>query len=414
MWRPSARYARRFLLDRQDRPQVDEINGVPPAIAIDQTNPVRTSRSTVGTMTELNDHLKLIFARLSHLHCHGCGREVKRDTTQGVVEELTAKAQSANDPRLVITFPLRIPEKFSDAEIEQLLAAQGYTRIQAREPGLLYVVQDRLRIGNTERTRLSDAVESALARGHGQLAVYALKDEGDADIWRFSTELHCPDCNIDYHDLPPAAFSFNSPLGACETCRGFGRVIGVDYGLVIPDERKTLKEGAIKPFQTESFKECQDDLLKYAKRDNIPLDTPWRDLNDEQRGWVINGSPQFIDWDATEKHWYGVQRFFDWLESRAYKMHVRVLLSRYRAYTPCTVCGGARLKPDALDFRRAARRYAGCANSPTPPNAFCQLMYVTSAKPGKPARSVHSRHHAVAGETATRLFRTGYPARPAG
>lgn len=382
-------YARQFL-DRQDRPQVDEISGVPPAIAIDQTNPVRTSRSTVGTMTELNDHLKLIFARLSHLHCHGCGREVKHDSPQGVTDELIQRAVDANDPRLVVTFPLNIPERYSDAEIEQLLAAQGYTRIQAREPGLLYVVQDRLRIGNADRARLSDAVESALARGHGQLTVFALNDAGDtADIWRFSTSLHCPDCNIDYRELPPAAFSFNSPLGACETCRGFGRVIGVDYGLVIPDERKSLNEGAIKPFQTESFNECQRDLVRYAKQDNIPLDTPWRELTDKDRDWVINGSPRFIDWDAPEKHWYGIKRFFDWLESRAYKMHVRVLLSRYRAYTPCTVCGGARLKPDALDFRLGSKTDADAVLTPEKRFLPTHVRYNRATLETLPGLSIH-------------------------
>ena len=146
----------------------------------------------------------------------------------------------------------------------------------------------------------------------------------------------------------PSLFSFNSPVGACETCRGFGRIIGIDYGLVIPDESKTLAGGAIKPWQTKSNKECQDDLAKFAKKRDIPLDTPWYALTDAQKKWVIDGEGK---WE--KKVWYGARRFFEWLETKAYKMHVRVLLSRYRAYTPCTTCHGSRLKPDALLWRVA-------------------------------------------------------------
>ena len=144
----------------------------------------------------------------------------------------------------------------------------------------------------------------------------------------------------------PSLFSFNSPVGACETCRGFGRIIGIDYGLVVPDETKTLAGGAVKPWQTKSYKECQDDLVKFAKKRDIPLDTPWYALTDAQRKWVLDGEGK---WE--KKVWYGAKRFFEWLETKAYKMHVRVLLSRYRAYTPCTTCNGSRLKPDALLWR---------------------------------------------------------------
>jgi excinuclease ABC subunit A len=148
-------------------------------------------------------------------------------------------------------------------------------------------------------------------------------------------------------------FSFNSPVGACESCRGFGRTIGIDYGLVIPDESKSLRGGAIKPWQTKSYKECQDDLLKYAKKRGIPVDTPWRELGAERRKWVIEGEG---DWNKGV--WYGAKRFFAWLETKSYKMHVRVLLSRYRSYTPCETCGGARLKTDALLWRLGDRELA--------------------------------------------------------
>ena len=175
---------------------------------------------------------------------------------------------------------------------------------------------------------------------------------GEGEVWRYSTDLHCPDCDIHYSDPTPSRFSFNSPIGACDTCRGFGRVIGVDFGLVIPDESKSLAGGAVKPFRTKSFEECQDDIEKFAKKRGIPLDIAFRDLKDADKQWVLNGDEDWVSWRKTGKtHWYGIQVFFDWLESKAYKMHIRVLLSRYRAYTPCATCGGARLKAESLLWR---------------------------------------------------------------
>ena len=334
-------YARQFL-DRMDKPLVDRIDGIPPAIAIDQTNPVRTSRSTVGTMTELNDHLKLLFARAGVLHCQGCGRPVRRDTTASIRESLNTLTQGSGDPPLLLTFPVPIPKNFTEAEIMGLLAGQGYTRIHEKRGGTLQVIQDRFRWSSVDPARAGDAIEAALKVGQGRLDVYPR----DAAPWRFSTGLHCPDCDISYKDPSPSTFSFNSPIGACETCRGFGRSIGVDYGLVIPDTALSLRQGAIKPWQTESYKECQADLLKYARKRAIPTDTPWRDLTDAERAWVIEGEGEW-----TKNVWYGVRRFFAWLETKAYKMHIRVLLSRYRSYTECGACNGARLKPDALLWR---------------------------------------------------------------
>jgi excinuclease ABC subunit A len=337
-------YARQFL-DRMDKPQVDRIEGIPPAIAIDQTNPVRTSRSTVGTMTELNDHLKLLFARAAVLHCRGCGRPVRRDSPASIQEQLHSLAGAHGDPPLLLTFPVPIPKNFKEAEIKELLAAQGYTRIHEKRGDTLQVIQDRFRGSSVEPARVGDAIEGALKIGQGRLDVYAVGD-AQAAPWRFSTGLHCPDCDITYKDPSPSTFSFNSPIGACDTCRGFGRSIGVDYNLVIPDTGLSLRQGAIKPWQTESYKECQDDLVKFARKRGIPLDTPWRDLTDAQRSWVIEGEGEW-----TKKVWYGVRRFFAWLETRAYKMHIRVLLSRYRSYTECGACHGARLKPEALLWR---------------------------------------------------------------
>ncbi len=353
-------YARQFL-DRMDRPQVDRIEGVPPAIAIDQTNPVRTSRSTVGTMTELADHFKLLYARAAHLHCRCCGKPVRRDDPESIVAALAAHC-AADDPRLVVTFPVPVPAGFSDEQIAALLNQQGYTRVHGRETTaageVLHVVQDRFRFGTAEPARVAEAVEVALANGKGRLAVRALvaQPEGDPKrdetVWRFSRDLHCADCDIHYSDPTPGLFSFNSPIGACDTCRGFGRVIGVDFALVIPDESKTLAEGAVKPWQTESFRECQDDLAKMAKKAGVAMDIPFRDLPPEHRHWVLEGDDKWKNWDSSwPRYWYGVRHFFDWLESKAYKMHIRVLLSRYRSYTVCPACKGARLKPEALLWR---------------------------------------------------------------
>ena len=345
-------YARQFL-DRMDKPQVDAIEGIPPAIAIDQTNPVRTSRSTVGTMTELNDHLKLLFARAARLFCRGCGQPVRRDTPASVYEELAARAKAAGDPRLVITFPVAVPKNFKEDEVHALLKAQGYDRIHARNANVLEVVQDRPRLSSADKTRVIEGIESALKLGQGKVNVYPLDADGKAGPpWRFSSDLHCAECDIHYSEPLPSLFSFNSPLGACETCRGFGRVIGIDYGLIVPDETKTLREGAIRPWQSPSFHDCQDDIEKYAKKRSVPLDVPFRDLSAKQRAWVLEGEPEWVSWRKSwPGTWYGVARFFRWLETKAYKMHVRVLLSRYRAYTPCSACDGARLKLDALLWR---------------------------------------------------------------
>jgi excinuclease ABC subunit A len=345
-------YARQFL-DRMDKPQVDRIDGCLPAIAIDQTNPVRTSRSTVGTMTELNDHIKLLFARAAQLYCRGCGQLVRRDTPDTIFDELARRASEAGDPRLVIAFPVEVPKNFGEAEILQLLERQGYTRIHSKRGATLEVVQDRIRMSTAERARVIEALEAALKIGGGRVNVHVASEETtDAAPWRFSSDLHCPDCDIHYAEPTPSLFSFNSPIGACETCRGFGRVIGVDYGLVIPDESKTLRGGAIKPWQTESYRECQDDMEKCARKDGIELDVPWRELPERARRWVLDGDDGWVSWRKSwPGKWYGVKRFFAWLETKSYKMHIRVLLSRYRAYTPCETCDGARLKPDALLWR---------------------------------------------------------------
>jgi excinuclease ABC subunit A len=359
-------YARQFL-DRMDKPQVDAIEGVPPAIAIDQSNQVRTSRSTVGTMTELADYLKLLYARASTLYCKGCGAQVVRETPQTILAALARRCPQHDDPRLAIVAPIVIPENFTAAEMRGHLERQGFTRI-VEQAQRLAVVVDRFRLGNAETARVSEALESALRLGNGHLEVHLggeVTTEADA-IWRFSADLHCAECDIHYAEPGSAHFSFNSPVGACETCKGFGRVIGIDPGLIVPDEAKTLAQGAVKPWQSESYKVAQDELMMMARRRGIATDIPWRDLPPEHRRWVMEGEPEFKTWERSwPKYWYGVRRFFDWLESKAYKMHIRVLLSRYRAYSDCPTCKGARLKTDSLLWRIGSLEMARAALGPS-------------------------------------------------
>ena len=364
-------YARQFL-DRMDKPAVDKVEGVPPAIAIDQTNPVRSSRSTVGTMTELNDHLKLLFARAAQLFDRETALPVRRDSPDSIYAELVSRAAAAGDPRVVLTFPVELPANTSAEEVTQWLSASGFTRVQAeREVAtptgprkVLDVVADRFRMAGAERARAVEAIEVALKRGSGRLTVYALSAEEGAEpeVWKFSTGLHCPESDIRYTDPIPSMFSFNSAVGACETCRGFGRVIGVDLGLVIPNDKLTLRAGAIKTIQTPAWKEAQDDLMRHAEAAGIPRDTPWAKLTPEQKEWVIEGSPNYKGkWN---QQWYGIRRFFAYLESKAYKMHIRVLLSKYRSYTPCPTCAGARLKLESLLWRIGSQQDADAVLDP--------------------------------------------------
>ncbi|MBV7431570.1 MULTISPECIES: excinuclease ABC subunit UvrA [unclassified Acidovorax] len=363
-------YARQFL-DRMDKPAVDKVEGVPPAIAIDQTNPVRSSRSTVGTMTELNDHLKLLFARAGQLFDKQTAQPVRHDSPETIYAELQRRGAEAGDPRIVLTFPVELPGGTSAEQVEQWLSASGFTKVQAeREVAtptgprkVLDVVADRFRLGHAEKARVVEAIEVALKRGTGRLNVYRLVDEGEPELWRFSTGLHCPDSDLRYSDPIPSMFSFNSAVGACESCRGFGRVIGVDYGLVIPNDRLTLRAGAIKTIQTPAWKEAQDDLMRHAEAAGIPRDTPWYKLTDDQKKWVIGGTPGYKD-GQWSKQWYGIKRFFEYLESKAYKMHIRVLLSKYRSYTPCPTCAGARLKTESLLWRVGSKDDADAAVDP--------------------------------------------------
>ncbi|MGU3625184.1 excinuclease ABC subunit UvrA [Comamonas sp. C24C] len=383
-------YARQFL-DRMDKPAVDKVEGVPPAIAIDQTNPVRNSRSTVGTMTEINDHLKLLFARAAQLFDSRTALPVRHDTADSIYAELAQRCEAAGDPRIAITFPVELPANTSAEEVEQWLSASGFTKVQAEreverahaasdeaakgkkkaKPApekikVLDVIADRFRLGKAERSRAMEAIEVGLKRGSGRLTVYVLPESAaeaaEPELWKFSLGLHCPESNLTYQEPIPSLFSFNSAVGACDACRGFGRVIGVDWGLVIPNEKLTLRTGVIKPIQTPAWKEIQDDLMRHSEAEGIPRDTAWSKLTQAQKDWVIEGSPNWNGkWSQT---WYGIRRFFEYLESKAYKMHIRVLLSKYRSYTECPSCGGARLKTESLLWRIGSKQAADAVLPP--------------------------------------------------
>lgn len=361
-------YARQFL-DRMDKPQVDSIEGIPPAIAIEQRNAVRTTRSTVGTMTEICDYMKMLWPHVARLLCRQCGRPVQKDSPQAIWDALaTAPASTGTD--CLVTFDLPLTEKLSLEESLALVARQGYQRLlldgkivrleeitadlprQARRLTTLTILQDRLTAAPGNRARFVEACEQAYHFGKGKLALHTF-DAASQTIGqtrRFSNRLHCAECDLEYREPSPALFSFNHPVGACPACRGFGRVISIDYSLALPDPSRTLAEGVVKPWLTGMGTDCQRDLLRMCRHFEIPTDVPFEKLPKKWQDFVINGEP---DYGKDEEHewpraWYGIKGYFRWLESRAYKMHVRVLLSRYRAYTPCPDCQGRRFQPESL------------------------------------------------------------------
>jgi len=356
-------YARQFF-DRMDKPQVDSIEGIPPAIAIEQRNAVRSTRSTVGTMTEICDHMKVLWPHLAQLHCRGCGKPVRKDSPQGIWREVNNESGVAVNERL-ITFDLPLSEKLSLAESLDLISKQGYQRLllnglivrleEARSllptpHSRLTVIQDRLKLTPSNRARFVEACEQAYHFGKGKLTMWELHPPTSIVHPRpFSNRLHCAKCDIEYRDPLPALFSFNHPVGACPHCKGFGRIITIDYDLAIPDRSLTLVQGAVKPWRTGTGAESQADMTKFCKRRGVPMDVPFAELSHAHQRWVIDGDE---DYGIDDEHrwprlWYGVKGYFRWLETKSYKMHVRVLLSRYRAYTKCPECDGQRLNKDA-------------------------------------------------------------------
>jgi len=337
---------------------VDSISHLPPAIAIEQRNRVTNARSTVGTATEILDHLRLLFAKVGETRCPACDRPAQPGTVESVTERLLARFAGR---RVQVAAPLAVGHEKGGALRERLVRA-GWLRfladdgrvvdvseLSARElaglakGGSALLLVDRLALpaagkGEAERTRLAEAVASAFERGEGRLV--AVTPEGERAAYQRG--LACDGCGRTFPTPAPALFSFHSPLGACPACQGFGRIPAVDWERVIPDPTLTLAQIPIAPFATEGGKACQRDLLRAARRLGIATDVPWERLPEKQREIVREG-------DGGD--WYGVRGFFEWLEGRRYKVQARVLLARYRRYDPCDACGGTRLVPEALCVR---------------------------------------------------------------
>ena len=374
-------YMRQFL-DRMDKPRVDDIRGIPPAIAIEQSNPVKTSRSTVGTMTEINDYLKLLWPRIAHAFCPSCGREIRPETAQSIAEQVLRDCFGKN---ILITFWVAVPSRTEPRDFFDFLQQQGYLRVwidnkvvrvddpnpkTKRLGARVQVVQDRIAITEENRTRLVEAIETALRFGKGQVNVIPVEagdvacDLEDRDRQRhhysspFSTGWHCAWCDLDIRPPTVGLFSFNNPLGACPDCRGFGRTIAIDLNKAIPDRSLSIKQGVVRVFRGAEFGESQKDLLRACAREDIDINVPFEELPKADQDFVIEGerrSGEYTDEDYEHDRWYGVRGFFRWLESKTYKMHVRVLLSRYRAYVTCPKCNGGRYQPEALNYKIGAR-----------------------------------------------------------
>jgi excinuclease ABC subunit A len=389
-------YMRQFL-DRMDKPRVDDIRGIPPAIAIEQSNPVKSSRSTVGTMTEINDYLKLLWPRVARGFCPSCSREIRPETTKSIADQVL---YSCAEKIVLVTFWVAVPPKTEPREFFGFLQQQGYLRIWIdneivrvdAEPKIkrigarVQVIQDRIAISKENRARLVEAIETALRFGKGKLNVVSISEKENAqrptsNVQRsttthlsprtnhefpFSTGWHCAHCDLDIRPPTAGLFSFNNPLGACPECRGFGRTIAIDLNKAIPDRSLSIKQGVVRVFRGAEFGESQKDLLRACAREEIDINIPFEELPKADQNFVIEGEKRlgdYTDEDYEDDRWYGVRGFFRWLESKTYKMHVRVLLSRYRAYTTCPSCNGGRYQPETLNYKIQSGATVPVANS---------------------------------------------------
>ncbi|MGQ9559395.1 MAG: excinuclease ABC subunit UvrA [Candidatus Oleimicrobiaceae bacterium] len=342
-------YARQFL-ERMDRPDVDEIRGIPPAVAIEQKNPTRTSRSTVATATEIHDYLRLLFARIGRTFCPQCGQEVRCDRVETVVDELLGLPAGT---MLYVAFPCS--QELDCEQNLEILANKGFRRLlvdghvvpleQApRSANGLTVLVDRVTIRQGARERLADSIGLAFTEGGGRAEVHLPSGE----VRQYSQLYTCARCGLDFVEPQPRLFSFNNPYGACKTCKGFGDIITIDEDLVVPDKTKSLAEGAIAPWNTPTHRELLLELLRVAPRHGIDVTAPYERLSAEQRRLIWEGIDGYP----------GINGFFSWLDGRRYKIGVRVFLSRYRGYVQCPDCRGSRLRPEALYVRVAGQTIA--------------------------------------------------------
>ena len=345
-------YARMFL-DKVNRPDVDRLINVRPAIAIEQKNPIRTARSTVGTTTEIADLLRLLFAKVGHPICPDCAIEARSFHPGSVVEDLLTHCLEA---RAMILFPVTAPAPKQDQIFLQSLLLRGFSRVRCgteildlheihslpkTRPDHLHVILDRLVIREDNRPRLVEAIETAFCEGEG-LCVVEVIDRGSR---AYSTDFRCQRCGRTFEPIRPLLFSFNHPLGACPECKGFGNILRYDPDLVIPDHGKSLAQGAIEPWSKPSGDWWQKQLLLFMKRRGVDLTIPYKDLPQPIRQIVWQGEGKLE----------GVQQFFEYLEGKRYKLHVRVMLSRYRTPVPCMTCKESRLRPDARYVKIAGK-----------------------------------------------------------
>ena len=344
-------YARQFL-EQMERPPIEAMNNILPAVALEAKNAVKNARSTVGTLTDVHDVLRLIFTYLGEVHCPHCDGPNGHGPVRRFVPEEAADALvvSAAD-KVVILASLERPKRNADLKLKELVREGFFRRWEAGEvvrmkPSQrwlkaldpLPLVLGRFRVDGESSTRLVEAIEEAYRLTGGK--VLAL-DPATGEVHRFGRGLTCTACGATLSQPVPALFSFNSPLGACTTCQGFGRVIGIDRGRVVPDRSKTLREGPIAPWNTPAHEKRYRRLYRACEERGVDLDVPWEELPEEDRRWIWSGRGRFPS----------IERFFAYLERKKYRVHVRVLLARYRAYDPCPDCAGARLKPEALAVR---------------------------------------------------------------
>ncbi|HKG93757.1 MAG TPA: excinuclease ABC subunit UvrA, partial [Gemmatimonadaceae bacterium] len=366
-------YARQFL-ERMEKPNVDSIDGLSPAVAIEQKNPTKTSRSTVGTATEIYDYLRLLWARIGRTYCPVCGRELKPDTVQSVTDRVLSLPAGT---RFHVAFPLKTSEKVSHDVIVENLRAQGFVRVSVNGVVMhlddlagkridlaaardLLVVVDRLAVSPEASGRLSDAVGTAFREGDGDCVILLAQpvpsplEAGGAPVsqLRFTERFECPNDGTRAPAPTPQLFSFNNPRGACPTCNGFGAVLEYDIALVVPYPERSLLEGAIDPWTKPRYDKQRRVLVDFARRERIPVDAPWSSLTDAQRHRLL---------ETKERGYKGIFPFLRDLEEKKYKQYIRVFLRQYQTAQQCPTCQGTKLKAEALQVRVAGRDIAQVA-----------------------------------------------------